>query len=271
MSQPSPTLVRSAASRRFVIAPYPLDVNGQRHEPEVSACPVSLDAPKACRVELHHRRPRRTGPCHPLLVLTCEVHGEVFTVYPPAFGPYLREPMLAVTSEGLVRGLTSAAPLASSVASCGTQAAACFEGTYFDAALDVVAGRIWPREASDYTCPRRVTQVRRLREALAWLGLDPAVSGREREMRAEVLDVELVLLTEQARALERDASLLAMGSAVKCVLDRLPGRPCLLDRLLGSGRAAGRWGPSARWDGTRGELRRVQFRGSGTHPLSPPD
>ena len=67
-------------------------VNGKLSS-KVLDCPYADDG-HYCSVELHHHRPRKTGPTHPLAVLYCHVHGHHFTAYPPGFVPYARKQLL---------------------------------------------------------------------------------------------------------------------------------------------------------------------------------
>lgn len=55
--------------------------------------PCAEGAKTACHIRDVLRRERKTGPCHPLVVVTCETHGRFFTIYPPGFGPYVRKRM----------------------------------------------------------------------------------------------------------------------------------------------------------------------------------
>jgi len=205
-----------------VVVPYRPGLGGSLL-PEIPAEGPCRDRSGACDVRPHDWRDRCTGPCFPLRVVRCHVHGRSFTLYPPGHVPYGREPVAPVSPDGESTG----------------KGPDRFAGTVFGAALDAARGVAWSRESSGSDDPGWPTMWRRLSAAAAWLGVAPRLSDREREERATDLDVDLLPLLEASAALRAAPGYRSRGAAVVTVLGELAaGRP-LLSRLLRAGHGAG--------------------------------
>lgn len=209
-------------------SPYEVDESGGVRVALPGRCPLGADGSE-CRVGVHDRRARKTGPRIPLVVARCHAHGGSFTVYPPGHIPYGRAAVEPVD----LAGRSVRAP-------SGKQG---WSGTLFEAALDAADGRRWPLEGPEPGARR--TQGRRLERATSLLGLDLASTAREQERIATALSVPLLEL----RQLPKDAWR-AGGSWTERgrLLERVLWQVREPRRLLIAGHVAGLWGRPSRWD-----------------------
>jgi len=104
---------RPHARRSFINTPYRVCGEG-RLEPELpKQCLAGATGTgeAGCVVAVDHRRARKTGPEHALVVAKCRKHGVAFTLYPTGFVPYSRSAIVAVDAQGqpIRRGHLSAA------------------------------------------------------------------------------------------------------------------------------------------------------------------
>lgn len=241
--------IRPSARRFFVTTGY-FPGGGGVLEPAIpTTCPQASSRGKHCEVRRHFIRPRKTGPCFPLTVARCYTHGCSFTLYPPAFGPYLRAPVLQLAPDGT-------APLPEKRAPQGLEA---FEGTLFQAALDGERRQAWARN-SRAGVPDRwwSTQGRQLDLALRLLGIARDLGARLRERIASVLSLDQLFLRDQSRA--EKAGYHGRANAICAVLRRLERGATAALRLLFSGRLIGHWGTPRNWDRRRQVLERLPFR-----------
>ena len=226
--------------------------------PTLAPCSVGEDC--ACRLGRHAVRERVTGPGFAVVVVRCHAHRQAFTLYPPGYAPYARQPVAPVAPDG-----------GRQRADCREDQAERFRGTLFEPALDAAQGRAWPREheyASDHWWN---TQRRLLCLARAVLGLSPTADSELRHQLAEVLAIPALVLEEHALALlAAGAGYRERGVAVAAVLRRLKPTPMLADRLLEAGRLAGCWGMQYRWMSDVGALRCCPFRAAGTTGTAAP-
>jgi hypothetical protein len=190
----------------------------------------------ACRVRVHDRRQRKTGPPWGwVAVLRCEVHGVSFTAYPLGYYPYGRVPLVDLALDG--SDLEIEDDDDASV------------GTLLEASVDASQGELWPREGAEGGV--RSTQRRRLRGAATLLGLVSLADaqGVDPEVAAEVAQVPAGLLIAASGALEKARGLKAWGQEIRGTLERLLGRASLwlADRLAVLGFLAGCWGHPYRW------------------------
>jgi len=79
-----------------------------------SSCPWHDDG-EACDVRRHSARVRKCGPEYALTVSRCWTHGRFFTLYPPGWTPYGREPVEVrrAASDGATTVLSAALSVAS--------------------------------------------------------------------------------------------------------------------------------------------------------------
>lgn len=232
--------------------------NAGRWMPSVmpTACPTS-DGEEACRVSLDHRRARKTGPCLPVAVLACASHDCRFTLYPSGHVPYGREAVAPVGLDG--RPLNMATP---SAAPPAEEPCASWRQTRFAAVLDAARGKAWPRDGPG---PCWTTQLRRLDELAALLGLDPALSAALGEELAGLLDLTRLSLLDDAHQLGRAKGFEKRGGILVATLERASTGRCILERVLACGALAGLWRPVHLWRATPpGRPRRSVFPGHGT-------
>ena len=88
-----------APARPFIVTPYRPGADGVMLPDEPSACPWAASG-ETCCLGVEHWRHRKTGPCHPLLVLGCEDHARAFTLYPCGHVPYGRALVAPVREDG---------------------------------------------------------------------------------------------------------------------------------------------------------------------------
>jgi len=214
------------------------------------SCIFHVAGGETCQLGVDHWRDRKTGPCFPLAVADCAVHGHAFTLYPPGHVPYGRK---AVAPTGL-----DGEPLAGEVG-----ASRDWRGTLFEAAVDAAAGEPWDRSRPGGSDWWWSTQGRLLSHCLDLVG---AGSEQELELRhriAQILAADTLVLLEGVQAIVRDPGYRSRGRAVMAVLAALTAR-CALRRVLAAGHQAGLWGPPLLW--RRGALHPLAFRCSGTDP-----
>jgi len=209
-----------------------------------------------CRVTPHSWRGRTTGPCFPIRVVACPVHGTYFTLYPPGHAPFQRKPLAPVAPDG--------SPIAGRA-----DGARGFEGTVFDAALDAADGVAWARERPGGTDRWWGTQCRQVERATMLCGVAPVLEAAAREAIAGILGVDGLLLHEWAGRLAAEAGYRERGRAVCAVLARLGGGAAVEDAIAGTGCLVGAWGGPSRWDPAAGVLRRPPFRPPGTRAPPP--
>jgi hypothetical protein len=219
-----------------------------------SRCPVGVDRSNGgeCRLALHHRRARKTGPGHALCVVECRAHGVAFTLYPPGYAPYRRQAVLKLTSDGEPIGREGSAVLTE------------FEDTVFAAALDAKDGKRWARETKTEV-PECwwSTQGRHLRLAARLVGVAIDLAEKTRESIAAALSVGMLSLRELCQA----EGYRALGAGVCSVLGWLRGRASVrAQQLLICGHLIGQWGEPLHWDATRQVLMRSPFCVHGTSP-----
>jgi len=253
---------RPFARRPFIVTAYALGDGGEFMPVMPLACMAEGAGSDGdpCRIWLHHRRPRKTGPGFPLTVVECRTHGVAFTLYPPGYVPYGRVAIAPVDPEGRllhestehgalevggsVDDDSDAGPVARSLA---------WSSTLFRAAQDAAQGLPWPRVASGCDCWR--TQGRWIVLGATILGLMSATEG---SMTGDLLGVSALGQREAAAAYAAASGYRDRGQAVTLPLAELEQAGLLaLDQILVAGFVAARWGPPRRWDSRSGRLRRL--------------
>lgn len=260
----------TAAARPFVVTPYLPNDDGELCPSMPAYGPCGLGDEGACRLVLDHHRPRTTGPCFPLAVLRCTVHGCGFTLYPPGHVPYGRRAVAPVATDGSrvrVDDADDVKPHGAGREEPDEQAvspeALAFSGTMFDAALDAARGRIWQRDHLPGGTDRWwSTQGRWIERALRLLGLGPDQSVALRHEVAELLAVDTLMLHELASMqLGEQAGYRQRGQAICQVLAALPLVSAFLaERLCNCGHLCGLWGMPLRWEPQARALRQQPFR-----------
>jgi len=244
-----------AASRPFLIAPYEPDPSGV-FRPQIPDCCIchDVDGPP-CWITVDHWRPRKTGPCFPLLVARCSVHDCTFTVYPPGHYPWGRGALVPVAPNG--HAIIDAD----------------LRDTVFEAALDAADRTAWKRPVPPWSDqqpdPTQAaagwwsTQCRQLGFSLRLLGLDDDLDDDQRHRICGVLHVETLFAKDAVAAIATSPGYRSRGEAICKLLDRVVHG--VLRRLLIAGHYAGLWGRPLWWDGV---LRPLVFSSSGTDPPS---
>lgn len=250
--------MRDARQRPFVITAYVAGPDGQLRAqmPSEGVCAPRDNRP--CRLGVHHRRPRCTGPRFALTVARCRTHQCAFTLYPPGHVPYGRVAVIARAPDGSASRAALASPLQA------------YRGTVFEAALDAAAGIAWHREHAGATACWWPTQHRRLALTTHILALAPECPVRHREQVAELLGIDMLHVHEAARRLRQAPGYRARGRAVCHVLDALPAGRFVAERVLECGTLARLWGAPHRWLPDSRTLRRRPFRAAATARASRP-
>lgn len=198
-----------------------------------TTCPTS-EGGEACCVTVDYHRTRKTGPCVPVAVLKCATHGIGFTLYPCGHVPYGREAVAPVGLDGMA--LTAAAPAG--------EFCAPWRQTRFAAALDAAEGKAWPRDGPG-SC--WTTQLQRLDELAALLGLEPAPPPAMGEKLALLLDVPRLSLIDDTARLARAVGFEERGLILVATLERASKGRCVLERVLACGALSGLWRPAQLW------------------------
>lgn len=114
--------------RPFIVTPYVAAPGGGLVAELPAVCLRGADGDeRRCSLSIHHHRERKTGPRHPLTVVSCRTHRICFTLYPPGHRPWGRQPLVRLAPDG--KELAG-----------GTSPKAAFADTPFDAAIDASRG-----------------------------------------------------------------------------------------------------------------------------------
>lgn len=203
-----------------------------------TACPTG-DGGEACCVTVDYHRARKTGPCVPVAVLACATHGRRFTLYPCGHVPYGREAVAPVGLDGKALIAASSAPTSPAEELCAP-----WRQTRFSAALDAAEGRAWPRDGPG-SC--WTTQLQRLDELAALLGLEPSPPAALGEKLASLLDVPRLSLIDDTGRLARAVGFEERGIILVATLERASKGHCVLERVLACGALVGLWRPVHLW------------------------
>jgi len=241
------------SGRPFIVTPYVSGPDGELAPQMPSTCPFGADGEeRRCSLGVHDYRERKTGPRYRLTIVTCRTHHRCFTLYPPSFRPYARQPVVRLSPDGKELAGRDSSEEA-------------FTHTPFEAAFDARLGRAWARD-SHGRAPERwwSTQGRHLALAARLVGVAEGLAERVRESIAAVLSVGTLALRERSRA----RGYRQIGEAVCDVLTGLHAGPKRSRQLLVCGHLIGRWGEPMHWDARRGALRRSAFRASGRRDIT---
>jgi hypothetical protein len=246
----------ASSSLPFLVTAYlPDDAGAWVPSVMPTICPGSGGAGAACRISLDHRRARKTGPCVPVTVLSCSTHDRRFTIYPCGHVPYGREAVAPVDLDGRalsVATVDAALTVPDPCASWGQ--------TRFAAVLDAAKGKAWPRDGpgSSWT-----TQLRRLDELAALLGLDPTPSPGLGEELARLIDVPRLSLIDDGHRLAEAHGYEERGVTLVETLERASRGRCILERVLACGALVGLWRAVHLWRPTLGHAQCTVFPGRG--------
>jgi hypothetical protein len=235
------------ARRAFTVTPYLADVEGVMVASMPSSCPRHAAGDAPCCVWVNHHRARKTGPCFPLTVARCGLHGRAFTLYPPGHVPYGRIAVAPMSTGG---ALIKEAPPAEDTPEEAPVPLLDWPGTVFGAAIDAAAGRPWPRQHPAGPAHWR-TQGRRLVRGARLIGIGPTAADDEldpREPMARRLGVPTLVLVEQARRWKEAHGYRERGAAIARVLAEMEVSRSVSDRLMCAGALAGLWGQPSCWD-----------------------
>ena len=95
----SMAVLKRLANRIFVTGPYQVAKDGSVEAEIPHRCPQArLDG--TCRIKKFGTRKRICGMGYPLWICLCVAHKYHFTVYPPGWIPYARNPIVQLTPDG---------------------------------------------------------------------------------------------------------------------------------------------------------------------------
>jgi hypothetical protein len=188
-------------------------------------------------------------------VLSCSTHDRCFTLYPCGHVPYGREAVAPVDLDGKVLTIATA-----DASPTGPEPCAPWQQTRFAAVLDAARGKAWPRDGPG-SC--WTTQLRRLDELAALLGLDPAPSAAVGEKLASLVDLPRLSLIDDAHRLGRAHGFEERGVTLVATLERASRGRCILERVLACGALAGLWCAVHLWRATPGLPQCTVFPGCG--------
>jgi hypothetical protein len=109
--------------------------------------------------------------------------------------------------------------------------------------VDAAAGDAWSREEAG---PQWGTQLSRLDEAEALLGLGGGAAGVREEVAREV-GLSPLVLRDTAEGLRRHRGYQHRGEQLLSLLEDVGSGPCVLERVLALGALAGLWGAVHFW------------------------
>jgi len=182
-----------------------------------------------CRLRIKGRRLRKTGPGFALTVLWCKTHEVCFTLYPPGFAPYGREPLVLLRPSGLSVARERAPP---------------YQGTYFQAALDAVDQMLWPdedHEGSDH--PRYATQSRHVTRCCRLLGLAKTVGAKVVDRLWSTLGIPAVAWQQAREWVVNLKGIRGKSKAIVQLLALIPETHHAFIGLATLGHHAGFWPP----------------------------
>jgi len=167
---------------RFSVGSYLSDDKGRLVPAKPTRCPYS-ESSVACHISQKGHRGRKTGPCHPLYIFQCHIHGHCFTIYPFGYTPFGRQPVWQVDLPEV--RLMDLKP------------------TYFSAVIDGVGSVRWP-EGSDPELRTKhfdfkgvfKTQKRHINGACSLLGIDSELSDEIREDQSALTGVPFLIMRD---------------------------------------------------------------------------
>jgi hypothetical protein len=151
-----------------------------------------------------------------------------FTIYPPGYTPYGRQPILPLAPDGT--------PLQSSDTNDK------FDSSLIQASVDAANNKLWSSEATDgHTQYRYTSQRRYLNQAASLLGISPSTTDETRNFLASILEVPGQVLHDYSFAIEKDSGSVNLGTSILQVLDTIPSTKDLYLKLTIAGAYVSLW------------------------------
>lgn len=170
--------------------------------------------------------------------MECDRHHVSFTLYPPGYVPYGREPLtpdITVDGRYIVSEATDNHDYQIRLERFG--------GTFFQAAVDAGLSEIWPKEETTGSLvPRFSTQLRKLDKITRLMGIHRHTTDGQSEEIADVLGIPGQLLTDaRNHCMHHPSNMKTKGRAVcKLLLYHSPGFS-FFEPILNAGSIAGLW------------------------------
>ena len=130
-------VIRRLSNRIFVTGLYYVakDAGIEAKIPE--RCPRA-ESDATCRITKFSTRKRTCGMGYPLWICICSNHNYHFTVYPPGWIPFARNPIVHLTPDGK--------PIEIVHSDSDSEEASPWSFTMFKSVIAAAAGRLWPEE-----------------------------------------------------------------------------------------------------------------------------
>lgn len=237
----------------FVCSPYfPAETDGALtcEIPDVCPLGIQLGEQHTCVVTFNYLRERKTGPCIPLVIVQCLTHNISFTIYPPGYVPYGREPLVDIALDGF--------PIEAELEK--NDIVNSFSGTLFDAALMASQGVFYPKEGP-YDLPMICydTQLNHIKKSALLLGIAETSQVSHNGHLAEALNIPRQFQIEQSSHIPGQPwNSIKSGQSIRQILENVP-RDCLFERLVSCGFMCRIWPPLYIWNAEAGTLYKSAF------------
>lgn len=232
----SMAVLKRLANRIFVTGPYHVAEDGSVAAEIPHRCPQAR-LYGTCRIKKFSTRERVFGVPYPLWIFICFAHSYRFTVYPPGWIPYARNPIVQLTPDGK--------PIEIAHTDTGSEKTSPWYFTIFKSIISAAAGKLWPEERQlgvadsplppDYQGVAR-TQKRGIKFFMKMFGLLRRSHHKLREKVCDLLSVEMSTLQnsrEKMNTRSRGPPLWKVrGEQGKEILETLTASAKTSDKLL---------------------------------------
>jgi hypothetical protein len=232
----SMAVLKCLANRIFVTGLYHVTKEGSVEAEIPHRCPQArLDG--TCRIKKFGTRERAFGAPYPFRTCLCVAHNYHFTVYPPGWFPYARNPIVQLAPDGK--------PIEIVHTDTGSEEASPWSFTIFKSVIAAAAGRLWPEEkqlgVADSPLPVNYhgvarTQKRGIKFFMKTFGLLKTSHHKLREKVCDLLGIEMTTLPnskEKMNTRSRGPPLWQVrGGQGKEILETLAASANTSDKLL---------------------------------------
>ena len=229
-------VIRRLSNRIFVTGLYHVAKDGGIEAKIPERCPRA-ESDGTCGITKFSTRKRTYGMGYPLWICICSNHNYHFTVYPPGWIPFARNPIVHLTPDGK--------PIEIVHSDTDSEDASPWSFTMFKAIIAAAAGRLWPEEkqlgVADSLLPVNYqgvarTQKRCIKVFMKTFGLLKNSHHKLRERVCDLLGIEMTTLQnsrEKMNTRSRGPPLWQVrGGQGKEILDSLATSANTSDKLL---------------------------------------
>jgi hypothetical protein len=229
-------VIKRLSNRIFVTGLYHVAKDGGIEAKIPERCPRA-ESDGTCRITKFSTRKRTCGMGYPLWICICSNHNYHFTVYPPGWIPFARNPIVHLTPDGK--------PIEIVHSDSDSEEASPWSFTMFKSVIAAAAGRLWPEEKQlgvtgsplpvNYHGVAR-TQKRGIKFFMKTFGLLQQSHHKWREKVCDLLGIEMAMLQnsrEKMNARSRGPPLWQVrGGQGKEILDSLTASAKTGNKLL---------------------------------------